>query len=414
MALDSGAAEEIERTLRLEREAVERQIAHYRVILFLGVTLVTVSVFALQTSIGREGTVIPCCYFAACAVYAVLIRRVFLSRQPSGTLVYGALTMDLLAIAGIFPVVHLLGRTDRGFAAHLLGAGLLLVLLVNMLRMNAKTSVYGAAVSSLLALSVLEWIEGFQPAQVALALSFWLTPLIGIAAARQARRALEDFARHRLLQRYLAPAAVERVLRDNPDKALALGGRQLRVSLIAADLRGFTTWAERLKPDELVSQLNAYHKAMLDQIERHGGTLDKFIGDGILAVFDMEGTSPDHGAQAATSCGASMLRALKRLNLERNESDLPPLQMGVGVHTGDVVAGNIGSPGRRIEFTVIGDAVNVVSRLEGLTKETGTPLLVSGETATLLGEHALRELAPMTVRGRTSPLRVFTPNLLSE
>jgi adenylate cyclase len=240
---------------------------------------------------------------------------------------------------------------------------------------------------------------------------------VGVAAARQGRRTLDNFARLQLLRRYLSPAAVERVMREHPDAALSLGGHLLTVTLLSADLRGFTAMSESLSPDEVVRQLNEFHGAMLEQIESCGGVLDKFIGDGILVVFGLERATErgatetaegDAGAKRALDCAQAMFRALGTLNVERGRRGEAGLKMGIGVHTGPVVAGNIGAPGRRLEFTVIGDAVNTTARLEGMTKEAGTSLLVSGETAQRLSDkQGLRELAPMTARGKTTSMRVF-------
>jgi adenylate cyclase len=202
--------------------------------------------------------------------------------------------------------------------------------------------------------------------------------------------------------------AVESVLAD-PRAGMALGGRSVTVTLLAADLRGFTSMSEQLSPEEVVRQLNAYHAVMLRELERHGGVLDKFIGDGTLAVFGLgSGEGQDHGAAAAVACARGMLSALERLNQTRAAAELPPLRMGIGVHTGQVVAGNIGVPGIRLEFTVIGDAVNTAARLETYTKEVGTPALVSAETARRLGDgHGLRALPSLRVRGREQTVDVF-------
>jgi class 3 adenylate cyclase len=209
------------------------------------------------------------------------------------------------------------------------------------------------------------------------------------------------------LRRYLSPAAVERVLRDDPDAATAVGGKLLTVTLLAADLRGFTALSEKLSPKEIVEQLNAYHAVMIEVIEEHRGAIDKFIGDGTLVVFGLD-EEPSAAARSAVACSRAMLEALDAHNAERAARGLDPLRMGIGVHTGSVIAGNIGVPGRRLEFTVIGDAVNTASRLEGQTKIAGTPVLVSNDTAELLeSEAGLRELSPVTMRGKEKSLRVF-------
>lgn len=245
----------------------------------------------------------------------------------------------------------------------------------------------------------------------------------GIASAsmaRRVRRNLERFARLQLLKRYLPSIAVDQVLDEQMDEALSVGGQQVTVTLMSTDLRGFTAMSEELQPEQVVEQLNAYHAMMLEEVRRHGGILDKFIGDGMLAVFGMSRmertltSAPDAGAQAAVSCARAMLQALERLNAARAGQGLLPLRIGVGLHTGPVIAGNIGVPGHRIEFTVIGDAVNTAARLEGLTKEAGSPVLISGETVRRMAEPAgLVPRPAVTLRGKAQPLEIFMLGELS-
>jgi adenylate cyclase len=135
------------------------------------------------------------------------------------------------------------------------------------------------------------------------------------------------------------------------------------LTIMATDLRGFTAMSKRFRPEEVVAQLNAYRGAMVEQVDRRGGS---------LVVFGL-GTSgspaPDAGAQAAVDCARSMLSAWSALNSARSAAGLERLCMGIGIHTGEVIAGNIGAVSRRLEFTVIGDAVNTAVRLESATKE---------------------------------------------
>ena len=251
-------------------------------------------------------------------------------------------------------------------------------------------------------------LAGYFPAQIIVATLLALAGLISMAAAAQARKNLDRFARLQLLRRYLPPAAVERVMRDDPDAALALGGRLVTVTLLAADLRGFTAMSEKLAPQEVMAQLNAYHGAMIDVIERHGGAIDKFIGDGTLVVFGLDG-SAEAAARAAVRCAAEMLDALDDAQRRPRAARATSARAWASACTpGPVIAGNIGVPGRRLEFTVIGDAVNTVSRLEGLTKERGTPVLVSAETVALLDDAGgLRSLPAATMRGKEHELGIY-------
>lgn len=135
--------------------------------------------------------------------------------------------------------------------------------------------------------------------------------------------------------------------------------------------------------------------------------LDKFIGDGMLVVFGLQGDD-DHGAAAAVACASDMLTALEALNATRKERELAPLRAGVGIHTGPVVAGSIGAADR-MEYTVIGDTVNTAARLEGLTKEAGVQVLLTSATAQHLpSQNGLKPLPPMSARGKQLALDVFT------
>jgi class 3 adenylate cyclase len=415
MATLLGASQEVEATLKFARDSVESEIARYRIGVFATlVVLVIVSNVAAGIA-GQPTTLVPALWFAVCTTYAVVMRRIVARIGAPEWVIYTSIALDMLAMVANFAIIAATGTKEVRaaspiFAAHLAAPGILLIMLVGSLRAHRKASIFAGLFGSVCILATLVPLEGFHPSQIPLALGTWIAAVVCIAAARQARTNLDDFARLRLLRRYLSPAAVERVMRENPDAALALGGRLLTVTLLAADLRGFTAMSEKMSPDEVVRQLNAYHGTMLERIEEHGGALDKFIGDGILVVFglDPETRNADAGAAAAVACARDMLVALDRHNAERAGEGNPALRMGIGVHTGPVVAGNIGAPGRRLEFTVIGDAVNTAARLEGLTKEAATPVLISSDTVERLTERqGLRELPAMQAKGRSEKTRVF-------
>jgi adenylate cyclase len=216
------------------------------------------------------------------------------------------------------------------------------------------------------------------------------------------RAAEERLARERL-GRYFSPSIAERIGRE---------GLQLQqhteITILFSDLRDFSAMAEHLRADQVVAMLNECHAMMVDVIFRHGGTLDKFIGDGLMAYFGAPLAQGDH-AERAVACALEMQDALAALNRTRTQRREPELRMGIGLHTGLAVLGDIGSDSRR-EYTAIGDAVNLACRIEGLTKDHGRPVLASEETYLRARRRFDFTAAPaMPVKGRLHPVRTYAP-----
>jgi adenylate cyclase len=409
MPPSNEGSREVEQTLRLARDTIERDIARYRIWAFATAAVASTGFHFAHL----DRSWIPLELFLGVLVYALVLRVLADRKGENVWITLASLLLDLsVAPANFFLVDHYGSPGERAtnliFAGYLTAPSLLMALSLNSLRYSDVSAAVGIPAAIVLFFATVVPIAGFHPVQIAVGLVILLVGLLGVMATRQARRNLGTFARLQLLRRYLPLAAVERVMRDEPDAALALGGRLTTVTLLAADLRGFTAMSEKLAPSEVMSQLNAYHGVMIDVIECHGGAIDKFMGDGTLVIFGLNG-SPEEGASAAVACTRAMLEALGPHNEARVAAGSEPLKMGIGVHTGPVIAGNIGVPGRRLEFTVIGDAVNTASRLEGQTKLSGVSALFSEATAALLQDRsALRELAPVSIRGKEQEIRIFT------
>jgi adenylate cyclase len=220
---------------------------------------------------------------------------------------------------------------------------------------------------------------------------------------------LEKLRIRRTLEAYVSKDVVREVL-DNPESYLSkLGGQRENVALIVTDLRGFTTMSEEMDSHQLVAQLNEYLSLMVDDIFSQRGSVDKFIGDAILAVWGhvkSEGAARD--VTLAIEAALLMKESLGRLNADWTNRGLKTFQMGIGVNFGEVIFGNIGSS-RKMEPTVIGDAVNVASRLEGLTKDYGRDLLIGEGAADLVGSSfRLQFVDKVTMKGKTKPLRIYS------
>jgi adenylate cyclase len=208
----------------------------------------------------------------------------------------------------------------------------------------------------------------------------------------------------RAFQHYVAPAIVQQML-DDPSR-LKLGGEECEVSVLFTDLEGFTSVAERLKPEELQRRLSTYFKAMMDVLLAERATLDKFIGDAIMVYFGCPIRDAAHPVQACRAALA-MQRRLAELNDEWRGTQAPELRMRIGVNTGVAVAGNMGTD-TIFNYTIIGDCVNLASRLEGVNKEYGTWTIVGAETwARVNAQFEARELDWIRVKGKAQPIAIY-------
>jgi adenylate cyclase len=223
------------------------------------------------------------------------------------------------------------------------------------------------------------------------------------------RETLEKLRVRRTLESYVSKDVVRDVL-DNPASYLrALGGTRTQVVVLMTDLRGFTTIAEGMDSNQLVTQLNEYLSAMVDDIFAERGSVDKFVGDAILAVWGhLNSSGPAQDAALAVRAFFRMQASLQRLNADWEKRGMQTLSMGCGVNFGEVIFGNIGSS-RKMEPTVIGDTVNVVARLEGLTKDYGHDILLGQAAADLLREaYTLQFIDRVAVKGKTKALDLYT------
>ena len=213
-----------------------------------------------------------------------------------------------------------------------------------------------------------------------------------------------------MLGQYVSPIVLSTVLDRYVDFLRAEVGSRVRLTIMFADIRGFTALSERLPPEDVVRLLNRYFGAMADAIFAAQGTLDKFIGDAIMAFWGAPIAQPDH-ADRALAAAFDMRRRLDALNAELSIQGRATLAIGIGIHTGEAILGNIGSE-KKLDYTAIGDNVNLASRLEGLTKQYDRPILVSGEAlAALTNPPPCMPIDHVRVKGRVTPVMLWEPLL---
>jgi len=338
-----------------------------------------------------------------------------------GTTAVGLGDVRVTPVGEVFPGVEIRANTiqnliDGDFVLRpgwmvlfdvvtMLVLGLLLAWLLPRLGFKASTLLTLGLAGAYLLLAIVEfrlqlvWFKVVYPLLL-LTLLFVSTTLVHYLGAERERRGIK-----RAFQHYVPPAVVDRIL-DHPEQ-LGLGGEKRVLTVLFSDIRGFTTIAEGLSPERLVQLLNDYLTRMTEQVFRHEGLLDKYIGDAMLAVYGAPIAHPDHAKRACRSA-LDMVRAARVLQAEWIAQGLPPLDLGVGINTGPMVVGNMGSK-TRFDYTVIGDAVNLGSRIESLNKQYGTHILVSEFTWRQVKDEFLymREIDIATVRGRSEPVRLY-------
>ena len=205
-------------------------------------------------------------------------------------------------------------------------------------------------------------------------------------------------------QYYLTSSVINEMLK-NPGK-LKLGGDRRNLTVLFSDIRGFTTISEKMTPEELIMLLNEYLTAMTNQVFYYDGLLDKYMGDAIMAVFGAPLDQPDHARRACLTALA-MMRELRRLQNKWEAEGRPVFDIGIGINSGEMVVGNMGSA-MRFDYTVMGDMVNLGSRLEGANKEYGTNIIISEFTYNHVKDTiCCREIDSVRVKGKTRPVRIF-------
>jgi adenylate cyclase len=299
----------------------------------------------------------------------------------------------------------------RGFTQEMLDLAFILALGLGMGAAFSRSRPLLSTLSAMLALSIFGivvyesfarlgwWLSFVLPAGVLVANYAGVTSFRMIFEEREKRKIRKTFSQ------YVSPGVINLIERD-PEKYFRRGGEVKELSIMFTDIRSFTTISEGMSPDELVFLLNEYLGEMTDILFKHWGTLDKYIGDAIMAFWGSPYPQPDH-AERACACALQMQTRLRELNHKWEAEGRKQLTIGIGINTGVVNVGNMGSE-RRLAWTVMGDAVNLASRLEGLNKEYHTGIILNESTwRQVNSKFVCRELDYTRVKGKLQPVSIY-------
>jgi|JI9StandDraft_1071089.scaffolds.fasta_scaffold00584_1 adenylate cyclase len=279
---------------------------------------------------------------------------------------------------------------------------------LNLLRYSKTGTLYSAALSFLL-FSCIAYSSAPKDMDIIpmfLGLSIML--YIGYSLTASNLTMMEEANTKLMMERYLSPQLVTELYKNN--SSIEPGGKIQKVTILFSDIRSFTTISEKLSPDDVVQFLNEYLSLMTDKIFLNNGTIDKFIGDAIMTIFGAPIQGEDDSLRAIITA-FQMQEALEELNHKKKLTSIP-MEMGIGIHTGDVLAGNIGSS-KRLDYTIIGDNVNLCSRLESLTKIYPCKIIISEytfleiEKICLENNFVTREVDTVLVKGKTKQIKVY-------
>jgi len=397
----------------LERHT-ERVLAVLRLLALLVLALAFWFVGILES---RHAAAVPLGAFAMITLIGLVIARRGLFRP---WVPWFLATLDVVVLVHCLVMLAMAGGQPLHLALDTLAASLIFVFLAAAaVRHRPLLILYTGGLFVLLwiAIFLLGPVAGFESwntemlttAVGRLATVGLVTYALFIAVKRAQRTLTASITEARLranLSRYFSPQLVDEIANTG---SAARSFRPQKAAILFADLRGFTSLAETMPAGKVADFLNEYRRRITEPIVEHHGAIDKFIGDGVMAIFGVPEPRADDARNAVLS-GLAVVSAIEKWSAERIAKGLPPLGIGVGIHYGDVIAGTLGDE-HRLEYTAIGDTVNTAARIERLTADIGVPLLVSADVlASAPGvEKDLRStvLSVQFLRGRSQPISLY-------
>jgi len=338
---------------------------------------------------------------------SALVLLLLLKNYYNNFLKYIIISFDYLIITlALFydPTIPKVGQTIVWSAL----TACLFLFYLNLLRYSKAGTIYSAILSLLLFSLIVNSFVTSEIDIIPMYLGLTIMLYIGYSLTMSNLSMMEEANTKLMMERYLSPQLVNELYKTNT--SIEPGGKIQKVTILFSDIRSFTNISEQLSPNDVVLLLNEYLSLMTDKIFLNNGTIDKFIGDAIMTIFGAPLQSQDDSLRAIRTA-FQMQEALAEFNSKRNLSSTP-MEMGIGIHTGEVLAGNIGSS-KRLDYTVIGDNVNLCSRIESLTKLYPCKILISENTFVEVSENSLenhfvpREVDTVVVKGKTKPIKLY-------
>jgi adenylate cyclase len=337
--------------------------------------------------------------YAAFAVGVFVVVRRIRSNATSATYApLFAVTLDI----GFVLAMDWLDR-DRGVELEGTAVVLALIICYSLLRFRIFPLFYSTALAIAAFTATSMWSHRFTWSSWTFVVFAFVAITVLLVATRAAvRKAFIELLRRESLARLVPPKVVDEILAGRADR---LRPARREVTVMFADLRGFTTYSESRPPEAVLALLDDFFGRMTQVIQGHQGSVNKFLGDGLLALWGAPEPQDDH-PQRAVKAARDMQKVMAELREAQQAAGDPPLRLGIGIHTGEVAAGMLGG-GPQSEYTVIGDAVNLASRIEGLTRVHDVDILVSDTTWQRLGDRFPgRRVAEAQVKGRRAPVVV--------